>query len=60
MIKRLKLPVIILSATLAVMALGGCGIKPGHVEPPIGADKDTFPHVYPAPKDSAVKETTTK
>ena len=31
------------------LAAGGCGIKPGNVDPPPGAGKDSFPKTYPAP-----------
>ncbi len=34
---------------LATVLLAGCGIKPGHVEPPEGVDKTAFPKTYPAP-----------
>jgi hypothetical protein len=29
--------------------LSGCGTKPSHLEPPPGAEKNGFPHTYPAP-----------
>lgn len=30
--------------------LGGCGIKPNHVDPPEGAKDSTFPAEYPNPQ----------
>jgi len=38
-----------LSLALALVAVGGCGIKPGKVSPPPGVSKDTFPKTYPDP-----------
>lgn len=35
----------ILMAALGLLA--GCGIKPGDVEPPEGANEGDFPRVYP-------------
>lgn len=37
-------------AFLALLLLGGCGIKPKHVDPPESAEKSTFPNVYPNPQ----------
>jgi len=34
---------------LCLLALGGCGKKPGHVEPPPSVVTDHFPRVYPDP-----------
>jgi hypothetical protein len=34
---------------IALLLLGGCGIKPAEVSAPPGA-KDTFPRTYPAPE----------
>lgn len=31
------------------MLLTGCGVKPSHVDPPAGVQKDTFPQTYPDP-----------
>ncbi len=31
---------------LGVLALGGCGVKPGSVEPPPGGE-NAFPRTYP-------------
>lgn len=39
----------VLSFCLALLALGGCGIKPGQVDPPPGVERDSFPKTYPAP-----------
>jgi hypothetical protein len=39
----------ITAATVAVLALVGCGKKPGFVEPPQGRAADRFPGVYPNP-----------
>ncbi len=33
----------------AAAALAGCGVKPAHLSPPKGADKNAYPHVYPDP-----------
>lgn len=33
---------------LSILLVAGCGIKPGHLDPPHGADKDTFPNQYPS------------
>ena len=35
-------------ALLACLLTGGCGIKPGELEPPPGAGDTGFPHDYPA------------
>ncbi len=35
---------------ICVLLLAGCGIKPNHVDPPEGAEKSTFPNVYPSPQ----------
>lgn len=32
------------------LVLGACGIKPKNVDPPEGAEKSTFPAVYPDPQ----------
>ena len=41
---------VIAAAALAVTAaLAGCGVKPAHLSPPKGADKNAYPHVYPDP-----------
>lgn len=37
-------------ALLATLLLGACGIKPGSVEPPAGAEGKEFPRTYPASK----------
>lgn len=37
------------AAGLAILALAGCGKKPGYVEPPQGRAADRFPGVYPNP-----------
>ncbi|HEU0117469.1 MAG TPA: hypothetical protein VFR09_02445 [Alphaproteobacteria bacterium] len=29
------------------LVLTGCGKKPGHVDPPLGADETAFPRTYP-------------
>jgi len=34
---------------MALVAVGGCGIKPGSVDPPKGVEKDPFPRTYPDP-----------
>lgn len=34
---------------LMIALLGGCGIKPSHVDPPQGEKHDTFPRTYPDP-----------
>jgi hypothetical protein len=34
---------------LITAGLGGCGIKPGQVDPPQGEKNDTFPRTYPNP-----------
>lgn len=39
----------LLLMTIAFLALGGCGVKPGHLQPPAGAENNGFPHTYPAP-----------
>lgn len=35
---------------LATLLIAGCGIKPGHLDPPQGADKNEFPRPYPSQK----------
>ena len=37
------------AAGLVVLAVAGCGKKPGFVEPPQGRTDDRFPNVYPNP-----------
>ncbi len=34
---------------ISLLALAACGIKPAYVEPPQGAEHDTFPRTYPDP-----------
>ena len=38
-----------LTLALALVAVGGCGIKPNKVSPPPSVQKDTFPKTYPDP-----------
>lgn len=38
-----------LTLALALVAVGGCGIKPNKVSPPPSVTKDTFPQTYPDP-----------
>lgn len=33
------------------ISLSACGVKPSHVEPPIGAEDTAFPRTYPAPSE---------
>ena len=33
---------------LTCLTLAACGVKPGDVDPPPGAEGSTFPHTYPA------------
>jgi len=35
---------------LMTASLGGCGIKPGQVDPPQGEKNDRFPRTYPDPQ----------
>jgi|GEM_PF-2192233 predicted small lipoprotein YifL len=42
---------IILCVALLSSTLTACGVKPGHLAPPPGAENDGFPHTYPAPND---------
>ena len=35
----------------ANLALAGCGIKPGTLEPPAGANKQSYPKTYPKPSN---------
>lgn len=39
----------VISLLLATTLLCGCGVKPGAVDPPQGADHDYFPRTYPDP-----------
>jgi hypothetical protein len=48
--KNLKL---FLFATLAIVALSACGVRPGVVDPPQGKEADKFPQTYPAPENDA-------
>ena len=34
-------------ALLATLLIASCGIKPTHLEPPAGTDKNDFPRTYP-------------
>lgn len=36
-------------ALCLMVMLAGCGIKPGDVDPPPGAEEDKFPRTYPEP-----------
>ncbi|MFH1158104.1 MAG: hypothetical protein V1721_04375 [Pseudomonadota bacterium] len=45
----MRLIIISLCLTMALAAVGGCGIKPGKVDPPAGTEKDYFPKTYPDP-----------
>jgi len=40
---------IILCAGLLSSPLAACGVKPGDVSPPPGAENNGFPHTYPNP-----------
>jgi len=40
---------VILGMAMAVLA--GCGIKPGNVDPPEGANEGDYPRVYPEIKN---------
>jgi len=40
---------LLLSACLLALGLGGCGKKPGHVEPPAAVVTDSYPRTYPDP-----------
>jgi predicted small lipoprotein YifL len=42
---------IILTGFLAILTLAGCGIKPGSLQPPEGADNTVFPRTYPSPEE---------
>lgn len=42
---------IILCVALLSSTVAGCGVKPGRLSPPPGAEKDGFPHTYPAAND---------
>lgn len=33
--------------SLMALSLSACGIKPEHVDPPVGTEKQTFPRTYP-------------
>ena len=35
---------------LLSMSVAACGIKPGHVDPPPGAEDTVFPRTYPVPE----------
>ena len=35
-------------ALLATVLVASCGIKPGHLDPPAGTDKNKFPQDYPS------------
>lgn len=37
-------------ALVMLVALAGCGKKPGSVDAPSGIAKDSFPQTYPDPK----------
>ncbi len=32
---------------LGCIILGGCGVKPNRVDPPVGAEQSEFPRTYP-------------
>jgi hypothetical protein len=34
-------------ALLSATSLGGCGVKPGSVDPPPGAEQQVYPETYP-------------
>jgi len=38
-----------LTLALALLTVGGCGIKPSKLSPPPPATKDSFPQTYPDP-----------
>lgn len=42
--------VLLVSTLCALLLLAACGIKPRDVDPPQGAEHDTYPQVYPAPE----------
>ena len=42
-------PRLLLAILLFPLAVSGCGIRPGQVDPPPGAEKLTFPRTYPDP-----------
>jgi uncharacterized protein YceK len=37
----------VISFCIALMLLGGCGVKPSFVDPPQGHANDKFPQTYP-------------
>jgi hypothetical protein len=42
---------------LLCFALAACGVKPGSVDPPEGAERSKFPRTYPSPAtNSAPKD----
>lgn len=44
-----KLMMIIVALTVLATPLWGCGVKPGKVQPPAGAESSQFPRTYPKP-----------
>ncbi len=36
---------------MSTLLISACGIKPGSLQPPKGAEQDGFPHTYPMPEE---------
>jgi hypothetical protein len=45
--RKNKQPVFMIGATLVVLLISACGIKPGELSPPGGDNGSEFPGTYP-------------